>query len=177
MSSAAILKWISDSSPNSPPRGQVYEFKYTDVDAGITTLRFTPVHHYPARVHEMIRRSSPDLSHGDAILWTWYLLLGLEYRSLVHDFGELVLSQQPPIGFLEAIDNDLVWEYCMMEFVGEREPSFPATSSYAQQFFLHFVPLLIEMANTDWSEKSLRSIAGFLFMRSMQAGTRMKREV
>jgi hypothetical protein len=65
----------------------------------------------------------------------------------------------------------------MMEFVGEREPSFPATSFYAQQFFLHFVPLLIEMANQDWSEKFLRNIAGFLFMRSMQARTKVRREV
>jgi len=172
-----FLDWISDGAPNSSRRGQVYEFTYTDIDIGITTLRFTPVHHYPARVHEMIRKCSPDLSHGDAILWTWYLLLGLDYRSLVHDFGELVLSQPPPILFLEAIDSGSVWEYCMMEFVDEREPSFPATSFYAQQFFLHFVPLLIEMANKDWSEKFLRNIAGFLFMRSMQAGTKVKREV
>lgn len=162
-----FLDWISDGAPNSSRRGQVYEFIFTNIDVGVTTLRFTPVHHYPARVHAMIRRCSPDLSHGDVILWTWYLLLGVDYRGFFQDFGVLFISQPPSILFLEVIENDSVWEYCIMEFVGEREPLFPATSFYAQQFFLHFVPLLIEMANQDWSEKFLRNIAGFLFMRKL----------
>ena len=46
-----FLDWMSDGAPNSSRRGQVYEFIFTDIDVGITTLRFTPVHHYPARVH------------------------------------------------------------------------------------------------------------------------------
>lgn len=172
-----FLDWISDGSLNSPCRGQVYEFTFTNIDVGITTLRFIPVHHYPARVYEMIRMCSPDLSYQDATLWTWILLLGVNYRGLVHDFREVVMSQPPPMLFLEAIENGSMWEFCMMEFLGEREPSFPAASFYAQQFFLQFVPLLIEMANKDWSEKFLRKIAGFLFMRSMQAGAKVKREV
>jgi hypothetical protein len=52
----------------------------------------------------------------------------------------------------------------------------PATSFYAQQFLLNSVRLLARIANKEWGEKFLRDIARSLFMRSMQAGTKVKRE-
>jgi hypothetical protein len=124
----------------------------------------------------MIKSYSPDCSDQEATIWTWYLLLRLDYRAFAVDFGELFILQPPPPLFIEAIKDGSVWDYYTMDFVGECEQVFLITSIHAQQFFVHFIRLLTAMANEDWSEKILRNIAGFLFMRSMQAGTKGKRQ-
>lgn len=169
-----FLDWITDGAPDFARTERAYEFTYTDIDVGITTIRFTPVYHYPAMIFDRIRSDSPSRSEQDALLCTWQVLLGLRHQLLVEDFHELVLLEEPSSLFIDAINNGTKWEYYLMEFVSEREPSFPATTFYAQQFFLHFIRLLRRMANKEWCEKFLRDIAGFLFMRSMQAGTKVK---
>jgi hypothetical protein len=173
-----FLDWIVDAAPDFSLGAQVYEFTYTDIDVGITTIRFTPVWCYPAVALQRIKdRAPPGSSDRDVLRWTWHLLLGLRSRNLLQNFEELLKSEEPPALFIEAIINGSQWNYYMMEFVGEREPSFPATSFYGQQFVLQFIRLLTRMANKGWCEKFLRDIAGFLFMRSMQAGTKAKRVV
>lgn len=173
-----FLDWSVDGAPDLSRGAQVYEFTYTDIDVGITTVRFTPVYYYPAIALKRIKSCAPPgSSDQDVLRWTWHLLLGVRSRVLLQIFEELLKSEEPPALFIEAIVNGSQWNYYMMEFVGECEPSFLATSFYAQQFLLQVIRLLARMANKEWCEKFLRDITGFLFMRSMQAGTKVKRVV
>lgn len=171
-----FLDWIADGAPDFSRTERAYEFTYTDIDVGITTICFTPVYHYPAMIFDRIRSDSPCRSEQEVLLCTWQVLLGLRHQLLVEEFHELVLLEEPSSLLIDAINSGTKWEYYLMEFVSEREPLFPATTFYAQQFFLHFIQLLRRMANKEWCEKFLREIAGFLFMRSMQAGTKVKRK-
>ena len=171
-----FLNWIEDGTAALPRRGSAYEFTYTDIDVGVTTVLFTPASYHPARIYELMRSYSPDWTRQDLILWTWFIMLGLDYRGLADDFIDVFLSQPPSALFIEAIDNGSVWHCCLMQFVDEHEPVFPVASFYARQFFRHFVPLLNAMANEEWTEMFLRNVAGFFFMRSMQAGTQVKRK-
>lgn len=166
-----FLNWMSDGVPGFSHPERQFEFTYTDIDVGTTTIRFTQVCNCPATVFAWVR-SSLGYSERDALLCTWHILLGLHYERLLEDFHKLLMLEEPSSLFIEAIINGSTWEYYMMEFVGERQPWFPPMSYYAQEFFLHFIRMLVLMSNEEWDEKFVRGIAGFLFMRSMQARTK-----
>jgi hypothetical protein len=128
-----FLDWVSGDGPDFSRHDRAYEFTYTDIDVGITTIRFTPVYHFPAMVFAWVKSyAPPGHSEQDALRWTWHLLLGVHTRGLLANFEELLVSEEPPALFIEAIIDGSKWEYYMMEFVGECEPMFPATSFYAQ---------------------------------------------
>jgi len=172
-----FLNWVESDAADLLPTKSAYEFTYTDIDLGVTTVRFTQAVRYPKTVLQWIRNYSPETSDEDAISWAWYLLLGMDYRMFAADFGELFYLFPPPSDFIDAIDNDSAWDYYTMDFIGEPGPALQITNFYAQQIFAHFIGLLTAMANEEWSEKMLRNIAGFLYMRSMQAGTKKVRQI
>ena len=170
-----FLNWIEDGAVGLTDVSPNFEFTYTDIDVGITIVRFEQVYHYPKLVYEMLRINLPGSSAEDVRLYAWHYFMGLHYQYLLDDFSELVVLHPPPSLFIDAVENGFAWTYYKMQFISE--PLFPATSSRAQQFFLHFMRLLTKMSNENWSRKALRDITGFLFMRSMQAGMKVKNKV
>jgi hypothetical protein len=172
-----FLNWVDDGAAGLSNSLPDFEFTYTDIDVGITTVHFAQVYHYPKMLYDMLMARVLGLSAQEATYYVWRFFTGLPYRHFLDDFGELIALHPPTPLFIEAIEKGFAWTYYKMHFVGELgEPLFPTTSVRAWEFFLYFIRLLTGMANKDWSPKALRDIAGFLFMRSMQAGPKVNRE-
>lgn len=170
-----FLDWLTNGADLTQP-DLAYEITFTDIDVGITTVRFTQGLCYPSEGCEIVRALQPELSDDDVILSTWHHVMGVQYLRLMEDFGELFMWDSPPSGFIEAVDNGYAWLCQRMEFAGESEPSFPATSIHAKRFFLHFIRLMTVLADKELDAKDMRHIANFLFMRIMQAaGKKAKR--
>lgn len=172
-----FLKWLdSDTADYSFLFVDAYDFTYSDVDVGETTVRFTQRSFTPAVASEMIRSRAPHLSREVMVRATWHLFIGIVYEQIGKDFGQHYVEMEPPPRFIKVIDEGSLWVYHVMEFVGETQPTFPAASVQVKEFFLFFIKLMMAASDCEWDNKFLQDIADFLFMRSMQARLMAKRK-
>lgn len=171
-----FLKWAeSPVAEYSFSMLEAYEFTYTDVDVGETTIRLTQGDDSPAMAYDVIKSILPQYQEDDIMLMAWRHFIGITYGRLHEDFGQH-FELTTPTEFVEAITEGSLWTYHLIEFVGEKEPSFPAASIYAKEFFLFFTNLSLATSNKEWDNKYLLDTANFLFKRSMHAGLMAKRK-
>jgi hypothetical protein len=166
---ACFLKWIESDCAHYSLISMAYEFTYNDPDVGMTIIRFAQRAWSPREIYQRVKRLVPEYSEDAHTLATWFRSLAIVYHRLVQDFGETFIRDPLPPRFLESIKDGALWTVHVLEFVGESQPSFPAASSHAKEFFNFFLRLMATMADKKWDKKCLRIIAWFLFTRSMRA--------
>jgi hypothetical protein len=166
---ARFLEWIESDSATFSLINMAYEFTYNDPDAGMRTIRFAQGACSPRDIYQGVKRLGPEYSDVDHILATWLRSLSVFQHRLFQDVGEIFFRHPPPSRFLDTINDGALWTVHVLEFVGESPPPFPAASSHAKEFFNFFLNLMVAMADKKWDKKCLRTIAWFLFTRSIRA--------
>jgi hypothetical protein len=155
----SFLKWI-ESDPAEPSTIERYAFTYNDIDVGVTSVCFNQGTLPPSTSCELARSHDLGYSEEEIMHLAWRHYLGIRYEYLMEDFGAFMLYP-PSSRFVKAVQQDTMWIYHGMWFVGQNQPHFPAISPHATEFFAFFINLMIAMAGKKWDKECLRTIASF----------------